>query len=130
MLFNSYSYLIFLPAAALVYFLLPAKLRNLWLLAASLFFYGCWKAEYTLLILFSVGVTYACGRLIAAADASGAPAEGVRRRKKAALLSSLAINLAILFFFKYFNFVAQTLAALLHGQAIPFLPSSKAYCIT
>lgn len=117
MLFNSYAYLIFLPVVALVYFNAPARFKRLWLLAASMFFYGCWSVKYLFLMLFSIALTYACARVIAAVDASGASPDAKRRRRKGALISSLVINLAILFFFKYFNFVAASIASLLRREA-------------
>ncbi len=114
MLFNSFSYLIYLPVVAIIYFLLPKKLRNYWLLAASLFFYGCWRAEYLLLIVFSILATYFCSLLLE-------KFEGDARRKKTVLALSFAANLAILFFFKYFNFAAATINALAAREAVHFL---------
>lgn len=95
--FNSLAYLAFLAANVLVYYLLPGKLRNFQLLAASYFFYMCWNPKYALLMLFSTAVTYGCGLLVERS------AWGKRRLW---LVLSLAANLAILFFFKYFNFAS------------------------
>lgn len=61
MLFNSINFLFFFPIVVLLYFAIPIKVRYLWLLAASYFFYMCWNAEYALLLLFSTIVTYLCG---------------------------------------------------------------------
>ena len=113
MLFNSFSYLIFLPVVAIIYFVLPRRIKNYWLLAASLFFYGCWRAEYLLLILFSIVATFACGLLVEKADS--------KQKKKTVLAVSFAVNLAILFFFKYFNFVAATINSLISREAVSFL---------
>lgn len=117
MLFNSYEYFIFLPVVALVFFAVPARFKRVWLLAASLFFYGSWSVKYLFLMLFSIALTYASARAMAAVDASGLDAQAKARRRKGALLASLVINLAILFFFKYFNFVAASVAALLRREA-------------
>ena len=46
MLFNSAEFLIFFPIAALVYFVLPHRVRYLWLLACSYYFYMCWNPVY------------------------------------------------------------------------------------
>ena len=54
MLFNSLSFLIFLPIVVLIYFVIPDRVKHLWLLAASYYFYMCWNAAYALLILFSL----------------------------------------------------------------------------
>ena len=60
MLFNSAEFLIFFPIAALVYFVLPHRVRYLWLLACSYYFYMCWNPVYALLLLFSTAITYLC----------------------------------------------------------------------
>lgn len=96
--FNSLAYLVFLAVNVLVYYLLPGRWRNLQLLAASYYFYMCWNPKYALLMLFSTAATYACGLLV---DKS---AWG---KRKFWLVLSLVVNLAILFFFKYFNFVSS-----------------------
>lgn len=64
MLFNSYSFLLFFPLAAIIYFLIPRKIQHIWLLAASYFFYMCWDARYVFLLLFSTIITYISGLLI------------------------------------------------------------------
>ncbi|HBA51058.1 MAG TPA: membrane-bound O-acyltransferase family protein, partial [Lachnospiraceae bacterium] len=111
MLFNSVDFLIFFPIVVLVYFLVPAKLRCFWLLAASYFFYMCWNVKYILLILASTVVTWVCGRLIFRYG----------RWKKALLISCLVFNLGILFFFKYFNFFLDTCGKVLgkFGLTLP-----------
>ena len=64
MLFNSLSFLIFFPIVVLVYFIIPEKGKQLWLLLASYYFYMSWNAKYALLILASTIVTYLSGLLI------------------------------------------------------------------
>lgn len=64
MLFNSLKFLIFFPIVVLAYFIIPQKIRYLWLLAASYYFYMCWNAKYALLIFFSTAVTYGCALAI------------------------------------------------------------------
>ncbi len=61
MSFNSSDFLIFFPIVVLIYFLIPQKLKNYWLLIASYYFYMCWNAKYALIILFSTIVTYLSG---------------------------------------------------------------------
>ena len=106
--FNSLEYLIFLPVTILLYFITPHKYRNYLLLALSYFFYMCWRPEYALLILTSTAVTYLCGRLIGSRP----------RHKKMWVALSLTINLAILFFFKYFNFAADIITAVLQKAGL------------
>ena len=64
MVFNSLDFLIFLPIVLLVYFILPKKIRYMWLLISSYYFYMCWNAKYALLMLFSTVVTYISGLVL------------------------------------------------------------------
>ncbi len=96
MLFNSIDFLIFFPIVTFVYFVIPRKIRYIWLLAASYYFYMCWNAKYALLLLASTVVTWLCGWLIHALEKSAAG--------KIVVAFCLCANLGILFFFKYFNF--------------------------
>ena len=73
MLFNSFQFLIFFPAAALIYFIVPQKIKNVWLLIMSYYFYMSWNAKYALLLLFSTVVTYASGLLLAYFSAKNSP---------------------------------------------------------
>ena len=98
MIFNSYEYLLFLPIVAIVYFTLPwVKGRVVWLLMASYFFYMVWNPIFILLIIASTVVDYFAGRAIGAAQNE--------QRKKLFLWMSLLMNLGILFYFKYYNFL-------------------------
>ena len=65
MLFNSVDFILFFPVVTILFFLLPKRVRNLFLLAASLYFYMCWKAKYILLMGFSILVTYLAALLMA-----------------------------------------------------------------
>lgn len=104
MLFNSIKFAVFFPAVALAYWILPHKLRNPMLLAASYFFYMCWNPKYALLMLFSTGVTWAAGLAVARAKTTAG--------KKWAVGLSLAANLSVLALFKYANFMVENLNAL------------------
>ena len=64
MLFNSVGFLIFFPIVLLVYYVIPKKIRYLWLLAASYYFYMCWNAKYAVLLFTSTVITYASGLLL------------------------------------------------------------------
>ena len=99
MLFNSLEFLIFFPVVTLVYFVIPKKLKNFWLLVTSYYFYMCWQPAYALLILFSTVTTFLCSIAIDKAK--------VQAAKKASLVLSLCINLAILFLFKYYGFFSE-----------------------
>lgn len=108
MLFNSLAFLLFFPVVTLIYFLLPHRARYIWLLCASYFFYMQWNASYALLIFTSTLITYLAGLVIQKANARGRV--GV---KKAAVAVSFTVNIAILVFFKYFDFLLANVNALL-----------------
>lgn len=109
MLFNSLEFLIFFPIVLVIYFIIPKKIKYLWLLVASYYFYMCWNAKYALLMLFSTACTYAGGLLI----------EFVKKRnwtdKKKTVVKKLGVgfvivsNLAVLCYFKYSNFFIDSL---------------------
>ena len=64
MLFNSINFLVFFPIVVLIYFMIPRKLRYIWLLTASYFFYMSWNPKYAILIAVSTAITYGTGRFI------------------------------------------------------------------
>ena len=103
MLFNSFEFLVFFPIVCLVYFALGKnKYRNPFLLIASYYFYMNWNPVYALLILTSTVLTYFCGLLVAANF-------NRIKRKKLFLTLSLVINFSILFVFKYYNFINESI---------------------
>jgi len=104
MLFNSLDFLIFFPIVCLVYFLMPKRLRNFWLLVSSYYFYMCWNAKYALLLFFSTFATYMCGLAMERIKGKDLPEEQKTRRKKWVLALCCLANLGILFFFKYYNY--------------------------
>ncbi len=104
MLFNSIDFLIFFPFVIMLFFALPHRFRWIMLLAASYYFYMCWKVEYILLIILSTVVDYIASRRMATLEDNG--------QRKRWLYLSLFTNLGILFGFKYFNFVGDNINAL------------------
>ena len=104
MLFNSGEFLIFFPVVVLAYYLLPGKLKNSWLLIASYYFYMSWNAEYALLLLTSTLVTYAGALLLERIRQKDEDPGHAGHLSRVVLTAVLTANLAILFYFKYFNF--------------------------
>jgi alginate O-acetyltransferase complex protein AlgI len=99
MLFNSVEFLFFLPVVTILYFLVPAKVRWLLLLAASYVFFLSWIPEYIFLILISTSIAFISAiKLENETDATS------RRRY---LWASIFINLGILIVFKYYNFINE-----------------------
>lgn len=115
MLFNSVEFLVFFPIAAMVYFIFPHRVRYLWLLACSYYFYMCWNPVYVLLLLLSTVVTYVCSLLID--KVNGYPEAGEdrksQRKKRGFIALSVIVNLGILAYFKYANFLIDNLNAIL-----------------
>ncbi len=101
MLFNTLQFVFFLPVVIILFFLLPHKYRWVLLLAASYFFYMCWKVEYIFLILFSTIVDYLSGIAMEKFSSRG--------RRLPFLILSLCTNLGLLFFFKYYNFASTNI---------------------
>lgn len=107
MLFNTAQYLVFLPIVVLIYYILPGKVRYVWLTAASCYFYMQWNSLYILLLLLCTVITYFGGRLI----------ENQREKRglflkvnpKVSLILCIVINLIILGYYKYFNFMLNCL---------------------
>ncbi len=103
MLFNSFQFIVFFPLVILLYYSLPHKWRWALLLLASYYFYMCWKVEYIFLILLSTGIDYYAGRQM------GKTSD--KRKRKKFLILSLFVNLGLLFGFKYFNFLNDSVRA-------------------
>jgi len=113
-LFNSLEFAIFFPTVALLHFSLPPNRRWMLLLVASFVFYMSWKPEYILLLLVSISIDYVAARIMGATSDP--------RRRRLCLIASLTGNFTILFAFKYYGFIASSLAAALGALGIPFHP--------
>lgn len=99
MLFNSYQFLIFFPIVVLVYFIIPKKIRYMWLLVTSYYFYMCWDAKYALLIAASTLVTYLSGILMDKIREKYPEQDKQVRYCKWTVFGCCAFNLSILVFF-------------------------------
>lgn len=103
MVFNSVDFLIFFPIVLFVYFLIPRKVRYIWLLITSYYFYMSWNPKYAILIAVSTVITYASGVLMGRLGTGSQ--ETIKKKKKWIVAISFITNIGILFFFKYFDFV-------------------------
>ena len=109
LLFNSYEFIfLFLPAAFAGFFLLGRFSRQdwatLWLVAASFFFYGWWDIHYVPLLFASICFNYLMGKKIEAVPS------------KRTLFFAIAVNVALLGYFKYTDFFLGTLNAALRSS--------------
>ena len=129
MLFNSFHFAYFFAILLPLYWALPHRLQNYLLLAASYYFYSCWlvpgdypsalpkfvtdsslfqfcwERRFLSLLILSTAVDYGCGLAIDRI-------EDFRKRKQFVALS-MALNLGMLGYFKYYNFFAESLQATL-----------------
>ncbi len=113
MLFSSIPFLYyFLPMVLAVYFLAPRKAKNTVLLVSSLIFYGWGEPKLLFLMVFTIVLFYFCGLAIGARPSA--------RWKKAWLLVSVVISLALLGIFKYADFFIGSFNTLT-GLSIPLL---------
>jgi alginate O-acetyltransferase complex protein AlgI len=117
MLFNSIHFLIFFPIVVILYFIIPQRQRWIFLLAASYYFYMCWKMEYIFLIITSTLIDYFAGIQMG---------NVVRSKRTKYLLLSLAANLGLLFTFKYFNFFNGAFRSVFqHFNIVYHIPSLR-----
>jgi alginate O-acetyltransferase complex protein AlgI len=138
MVFSSYLFIFyFLPGALLLYYLAPRRLRHAVLTSLSYVFYGWANPLFVPLLLASTVVDYVCGRVIARerarvvrADAAPGAAVDPTRAAKRALAVSIASNLGLLGFFKYFNFGVESFDALIELAGLPALRLDVAFKVT
>jgi alginate O-acetyltransferase complex protein AlgI len=114
MLFNSIEFALFLIIVYVLYWLLKDSRRwqNNLLLLVSYIFYGWWDWRFVFLLMLSTIIDYSFGLLIYNSES----------RKKLYLWLSIFNNLAVLFFFKYFNFFADSTQAALSFFGITMNP--------
>lgn len=109
MVFSTITFLFFFfPIFLAGYFILPVRLRDLWLLIASILFYYSGEPRFVIIMIFSIIWNYISGVV-----------SGYLRSKKAwagkmFLVLSIVANLSMLFYFKYFNFIANIINSVFH----------------
>src|SRR4051812_49253854 len=111
MLFNSYEFIFFFLPATLIVFFGLGRMTNpryavLWLVAASLFFYGWWDPRYLLLIISSIVFNYAVGMRLSRLHLAGSPMRSLL------LCLGVTANVLVLIYFKYTNFLVANVEAL------------------
>lgn len=102
MVFSSLLFLyVFLPIALFLYYISPEKIKNFTLFILSLIFYAWGEPIYVGIMLFSSVFDYCNGRLLNKFKEDW--------KRKAVLILSVIVNIGLLFFFKYYNFVIDNL---------------------
>ena len=115
MLFNSVKYIIFIAVAVTLYYLLPKKVRNIFLLVTSYVFYMWAIPQYGVLVLFTTGLSYFAARLIDKTEKA--------KTRKTFLVISILLCISFLVVFKYYNFFMEELTALMSLVGVAFVPA-------
>lgn len=114
MVFSSIVFLyIFLPIMLLIYFIVPKKFKNAVMIAASLIFFAWGEIRYIFIMLVLAVMDFWCGRNIDKYN-------GNRKKQRTYLLIDVGVNLLILFFFKYSDFIISNINGVT-GLNIPLL---------
>ena len=99
MVFSSITFLLcFLPVTLIAYYLAGNRLRNLVLLLTSLLFYAWGEGGYVLIMLLSIALNFVVGRLLDRTEG--------KQARTAVLAGGIGLNLALLGYFKYGNWLA------------------------
>ena len=104
MVFTSLTFIAFSVVFFPLYFMTRGRIRIVVCIVGSYFFYGWWDWRFLSLILISTVIDYSVGRMLLVTED--------QRRRRALLAVSIAANLSMLGFFKYFNFFADSLVDL------------------
>ncbi|SHK07956.1 alginate O-acetyltransferase complex protein AlgI [Hathewaya proteolytica DSM 3090] len=100
----------FLPVVLIMYFLLDRRFKNSLLLVASLLFYAWGEPKHIVVMLLSIGINYYFGMRIHECNHL--------KKRKSLLVWAIVLNLLMLVFFKYFNFIIYNLGNMLNFAGI------------
>ena len=121
MVFSSVIFLcFFLPAVLAVYFVLPKKARNFWLLVASLAFYACGGPKHLIYLIASIVINFLFGIAIANLSDKTHPADERgqstyhKPAQKAVLAIAVILNIGSLIYFKYTGMIVDAFNSLTH----------------
>ena len=101
MTFNSWEFILFYPLVLLLYFVLPKRAKWPMLLFASYFFYMCYQPQLVFLIFGTTLISWAMSNVIEKSEKL--------LYKRLALAATLISSLGVLFFYKYFDFLSETI---------------------
>ncbi len=112
MLFSSMTFLwLFLPFVFIVHLILQKRLKNIFLLVASLFFYSWGEPVYILLMLSSIIINYLAALMIAYTHKD-------KNIKRVVLIADILVNIGLLWYFKYYNTFASIVDLLVHKEIL------------
>lgn len=115
MIFNSYRFFIFFVIVMIIYGVIPKKIRYVWLLIASYFYYMSWSLWYGLLIGFITLVSYATGLLLGHVDAVKC---NRFKLTKLILACGVILDISALIFLKYAGFVVTNINFVLNRAGL------------
>ena len=111
MLFNSLEFVLFLIAVVVVYYLIPNnRIRKVFLLVSSYYFYSCWNVAFLTILLFETFLSYTVARCFKEERGS--------RKDKGLLIGTIILLLLPLLVFKYLNFFCGSIGDLLSLSGI------------
>lgn len=110
MIFTTYSYAVFLLSVFVSHWAVPRRARSWLLIAASYFFYATWRWPYLALLLAVTLFNWAYARFFLRSDGSRP------------LWPGITVNIGILLYFKYTNFLVQNAATVLQGLGLDWSP--------
>ncbi|GAA2726101.1 MBOAT family O-acyltransferase [Cellulomonas aerilata] len=121
MVFSSYTFIFaFFPIFLVVYALLSPRYRNPWILVASLSFYGLGDPGGLPILIGAIVVNYGVGALMGPLPPGEEPRRNGRRR--ALMWTGVAVNLAVLGYYKYVGFLTTNLDALAERVGLGSVP--------
>ncbi len=104
MIFSSITFLFyFLPIVLILYFVVPQRFRNFVLMLFSLLFYGWGEPKYLIFMMISICLGYLIGLALEKTDELN--------KRKMLLILALFVNLGMLGYFKYANFLIENVHA-------------------
>ncbi len=117
MQFNSYVFGAFFVIVLAVYNLplLGWRGQKVWLLVTSYLFYAAWDPVFILLVWLSTFVDWGAAKLIIASRS--------KARRRALLVGSVIVNIGVLAYFKYGNFILANVVAGLHAIGVDYRPA-------
>lgn len=110
MIFTSVHFLLFFAAGSLIYYLVPRRTQWIFLFVLSMIFYWTGGRSAMPFLVISIISTYACAIIMEKFDC--------RWKKRLTLAVTLVLNLAVLFFLKYYEYFANVLTLLLNRTSI------------
>ena len=112
MLFFGIEFILFFVFVVILSYILPRRIRCLFLLLSGYFFYGMIQPAYLLILIAATIIDYVIALKIGRERGTG--------KRKLYFITGLGLSVGLLLFFKYFNFFNDTIRSLVNGFNIPY----------